>query len=146
MNTDKMVLVCVTPQESSKNLISAGKAIAENKGASLEVVCVLPIKNSYENNSQIMETLYRCVKDVGGEMAIYFSDEPTITVAAHIGKRKPETIVTGFPGENSNDFISTIKLIFPTLPVSMVAKDQTVYNLLPFEANFNKHTDSQKAK
>lgn len=138
MNSTKTVLVCVTPQESSKALVSAGKIIADEKGAALEVVSVLPINNPYKNNPQIMEALYQCVKGYGGEMAVYFSDEPTITVAAHIGKSKPETIVTGFPGENSNDFISTIKLLFPQLPISMVAKDNTVYNLLPFEANSKK--------
>ena len=138
MNTAKTVLVCVTPQESSKALVSAGKVIAEEKGASLEVVSVLPISKPLENNPQIMEALYQCAKNAGGEMAVYFSDEPTITVAAHIGKSKPETIVVGFPGENSNNFISTIKLLFPHLPISMVAKDNTVYNLLPFEANSKK--------
>lgn len=138
MNTAKTVLVCVTPQESSKSLVSAGRVIAEEKGAALEVVSVLPISNPSDNNPEIMEALYRCAKSEGGEMAVYFSDEPIITVAAHIGKSKPEIIVTGFPGENSNNFISTIKLLFPYLPISMVAKDNTVYNLLPFEANTKK--------
>lgn len=145
MNTAKTVLVCVTPQESSKNLVSAGRVIAEERGASLEVVSVLPINNPYENNPQIMEALFQCTKNEGGKMAVYFSDEPTITVAAHIGKSKPETIVVGFPGENSNDFISTVKLLFPQLPISMVAKDSTVYNLLPLEAN-TKNSFPQKAK
>ena len=144
MTTAKTVLVCVTPQESSKALVSAGRAIAEEKGASLEVVSVLPISKPLENNPQIMEALYQCAKNEGGEMAVYFSDEPIITVAAHIGKSKPETIVTGFPGENSNNFMSTIRLLFPSLPISMVGKDNTVYNLLPVEAN-TKNSFPQKA-
>lgn len=144
MTTAKTVLVCVTPQESSKALVSAGRAIAEEKCASLEVVSVLPISKPLENNPQIMEALYQCAKNEGGEMAVYFSDEPIITVAAHIGKSKPETIVTGFPGENSNNFISTIRLLFPSLPISMVGKDNTVYNLLPVEAN-TKNSFPQKA-
>lgn len=134
MNSASAVLVCVTPQESSKALIEAGKIIAEEKGASLEVISVLPLNNPKNNNPQIMEVLFQSVKEAGGEMAVYFSDEPTITIAAHIGKSKPKAIVVGFPGENSNDFISTIKLIFPELAISMVDKDKTVYNLLPLEA------------
>ena len=131
MNTAKTVLVCVTPQETSKNLVSAGRVIAEERGASLEVVSVLPINNPYENNPQIMEALFQCTKNEGGKMAVYFSDEPTITVAAHIGKSKPETIVVGFPGENSNDFINLIRSLFPSTPISMVNTEGTVYNIVP---------------
>ena len=56
-----------------------------------------------------------------------------MTIAAHIGKTKPESIVVGFPGENSNDFISIIRMLFPLLPISMIDGEK-IYNLLPFEA------------
>ena len=68
-----------------------------------------------------------------GEMAVYFSDDPILTVSAHIAKRKPLTIVVGFPGEKSNGFISMIHLLLPDVPISMVGVDGTVYNILPCE-------------
>lgn len=132
MNSERLVLVCVTAQKSSKGLVKAGKTIAEKNKAALEVVSVLPTKQCGENN-QIIEDLFQLSKSYGGEMAVYFNDDPTLTVSAHIAKRKPLTIVTGFPGENSNDFIDLIRAVFPDTPISMVDTDGTIYNMLPQE-------------
>lgn len=130
MDSDKLVLVCVTAQKSSENLVKAGKDIAEKNKAALEVVSVLPLRQSGENN-QIIEDLFQLSKSYGGEMAVYFNDDPILTVSAHIAKRKPLTIVTGFPGENSNDFINLIRSLFPLTPISMVNTEGTVYNIVP---------------
>ena len=67
-------------------------------------------------------------------MAVYFSDDPIMTVCAHVARRKPLTFVTGFPGQKSNSFISLIHLILPEVPISMVDSQGTVYNMLPSEA------------
>lgn len=130
MDKDKLVLVCVTAQRSSENLVKAGKDIAEKSKAALEVVSVLPLIQNGENN-QIIEELFQLSKSYGGEMAVYFNDDPTLTVSAHVAKRKPLTIVTGFPGENSNDFINLIHALFPETPISMVNSEGTVYNMVP---------------
>ena len=136
MNNRRTVLVCVTAQQSSEALVKAGKVLSDKMGAELEVVSVLPLAKS-ENpvNPEILEMLYQTAQKEGGEMAVYFSDEPTITVCAHIAKRKPLTIVTGFPGANSNNFIATIHLLLPELPISMIDHDGTAYNILPCETN-----------
>lgn len=134
MPKEKTVLVCVTAQESSKNLVKAGKNIADENKAKLEVVSVLPMENKDNPiNPQALEMIYSTAKEQGGEMAVYFSDDPTYTVIAHIAKRKPLTIVVGFPGARSNNFISMIHLLLPETPISMVDKDGTVYNILPQE-------------
>lgn len=135
MNNRKTVLVCVTPQESSKLLVAAGKALAEKNAAKLEVISVLPMEfNEERTNPQVLDQLYGYAKNEGGEMAVYFSDEPAYTIAAHIAKTKPELLVVGFPGEDSNGFVTMIHLLIPELPISMVDGDK-VYNILPFEAN-----------
>lgn len=135
MNRDRTVLVCVTAQQSSETLVKAGKLLSDKWGANLEVVSVLPIGKS-ENpiNPEIIEKLYQSANKQGGEMAVYFSDDPTFTVCAHIAKRKPLTLVVGFPGTKSNNFISTIHLLLPEIPISMIDTDGTAYNILPFEA------------
>ncbi len=134
MKQDRLVLVCVTAQQSSETLVKAGKLLSDKFGASLEVVSVLPIGES-ENpvKPEILEKLYQSAKNEGGDMAVYFSNDPIITVSAHIAKRKPLTLVVGFPGEKSNNFISTIHLLLPDIPISMIDKDGTSYNILPFE-------------
>lgn len=136
MNNRRNVLVCVTAQQSSEALVRAGRALSEKAGADLEVVSVLPLSKS-ENpvKPEIIEGLYQTARKEGGEMAIYFSDDPIYTVCAHIAKRKPLTLVTGFPGEGSNNFIATIHLLLPELPISMIDRDGTAYNILPCETN-----------
>ena len=132
MNSERLVLVCVTAQKSSKGLVKAGKTIAESSNASLEVVSVLPTSNEDNRiDTDVIEKLYQLSKNCGGDMAVYFNDNPILTVTAHIAKRKPLTIVTGFPGENSNDFIDLIRAVFPDTPISMVGTDGTIYNMLP---------------
>lgn len=135
MKKEKTVLVCITPQESSKKLVKTGKVLADKHGAKLEVVSVLPFQQNgqYKFESDIVEKLYQTAISENGEMAVYFSDDPILTVSAHIAKIKPLTIVVGFPGEKSNNFISMIHLFVPDVPVSMVGVDGTVYNILPCE-------------
>lgn len=134
MKNDRTVLVCITAQESSEKLVEAGKAIADKNKADLEVVSVLPMMNSDSRvNPQVLEKLYRLAQSRGGKMALYFSDDPTLTVSAHIAKRKPLTLVVGFPGERSNDFVHTIHLLLPEVPISMVSGDGKIYNILPCE-------------
>lgn len=135
MKKEKTVLVCITPQESSKVLVKAGKVLADKHGAKLEVVSVLPFQQNgqYKIESDIVEKLYQTAISEKGEMAVYFSDDPILTVSAHIAKRKPLTLVVGFPGEKSNNFISMIHLFVPDVPISMVGADGTVYNILPCE-------------
>ena len=135
MKKDRTVLVCVTAQQSSETLVKAGKVLSEKLGAELEVVSVLPVGRSETPiRPEVIENLYQSAKNQGGEMAVYFSDDPTITVCAHVAKRKPLTIVTGFPGTKSNNFISTIHLLLPEIPISMIDADGTAYNILPCEA------------
>lgn len=136
MKNRRTVLVCVTAQHSSEALVKAGKVLSDKFGAELEIVSVLPLNNN-ENpvEPDVLESLYQTAQKEGGEMAVYFSDDPIITVCAHIAKRKPLTLVTGFPGANSNNFIATIHLLLPEIPISMIDRDGTSYNILPCETN-----------
>lgn len=135
MKKEKTVLVCITPQESSKQLVKAGKAIADKHGAKLEVVSVLPFQQNgqYKIESDIVEKLYQTAVSQNGEMAVYFSDDPILTVSAHMARKKPLTLVVGFPGEKSNNFISAIHLFVPDVPISMVDTQGIIYNILPCE-------------
>ncbi len=136
MSNSKTVLVCVTAQESSNVLVKAGKILADKNGAKLEVVSVLPLQQGERYiDPAVVEKLHQTAKSQQGEMALYFSDDPILTVSAHIAKRKPLTLVVGFPGEKSNNFISTIHLLLPDIPISMVDTEGTVYNILPYETS-----------
>lgn len=130
MNDRRTVLVCVTAQRSSENLVKTGRSVAEKTKSALEVVSVLPIADSERPiDCEALEGIYRTAKNYGGETAVYFSDNPILTLAAHIAKRRPLTIVTGFPGENSNNFVSAIHLMLPDIPVTMVDGEGRMYNM-----------------
>lgn len=136
MSSDRLVLVCVTPQQSSEILVKAGRSIAEESKSALEVVSVLPLEQQgREIDHNIIERLFQLSRNNGGDMAVYFSDDPILTVSAHIAKRKPLTIVAGFPGENSNDFINLIHALFPATPISMVDTQGMIYNIFPTESS-----------
>ena len=140
MNERNNVLVCVTPQESSKNLIEAGRVLAAKNDAELQVITVLPLNGGTQRDCpQMLDTLFQSVQKAKGEMAVYFSDDPDLTIAAHMAKTKPILLVVGFPGENSNNFVSLIHLLVPETPISMVDKDKRIYNMLPFEENRSVH-------
>ena len=135
MDDKTTVLVCVTAQQSSEKLIDAGRAIADENSADLEVISVFPIEGSdSRNNPEILDRLHQHAKGAGGDMAVYFSEDPTLTIAAHIAKTKPKLLVTGYPGEGSNGFVSLIHLLLPELPISMIDGEK-VYNILPFESS-----------
>ena len=135
MDDKATVLVCVTAQQSSEKLIDAGRSIADENSADLEVISVLPIDGfDNRNNPEILDRLHQHAKSAGGDMAVYFSDDPTLTVAAHIAKTKPMLLVTGYPGEGSNGFISLIHLLLPELPISMIDGEK-VYIILPFDSS-----------
>lgn len=135
MKNERTVLVCVTVQSSSENLIRTGKMIADKNSAGLEIISVIPIDDEERKFDPLaLDNLHTCARSYGGEMAIYFSDDPTMTVCAHIAKHKPLSFVVGFPGEKSNNFISLIHLILPEVPINMVDGNGTVYNILPTEA------------
>ena len=143
MNNTKTVLVCVTAQRSSEALVRAGKALADKNKAVLEVVSVLPLESGdVRVDPEVLENIYRTAKNQGGEMAVYFSDDPTLTVAAHIAKRKPLTIVTGFPGKNSNSFITVIRMLIPDIPITMVDGEGKLYTML---AGANSQTNIKKS-
>lgn len=127
---NRCVLVCVTAQQSSKHLVEVGKNLAEKYNSVLEVVSVLPQNPDTDREIKTIEEIHHLTKEYGGEMMLYFNDEPVLTLIAHIGKRKPITVVTGYPGENSNSFVESLRLFCPDQEISMINNDQ-IYTVCP---------------
>ncbi len=123
------VLVCVTAQNSCDRLIKIGAEYAKIRNCDLHVLMVHPPVSDYISMSSEMEYLYQTTKYNNGEMTIIFdSDAPKI--AADFARKLPaERLVTGMPDGRLNGFIVRFHEALPDIPISMVSKDSTVYNM-----------------
>lgn len=131
MEKGKAVLVCVTGQHDCDRLIRTGREIAEEKSLSLQVLCVQPNSAGFETDCEELEYLRQTARDAEAEMSVYFNDDSALTaasVAKHIGAVH---IVTGMAGSPASGFIEILHRLLPSVPISMVAKDRTIYNICP---------------
>lgn len=125
------VLVCVTMQHDCKRLILAGREIAEKKNLKLHVLSIFKEDCDYEKTSGEIESLYTASVDQGAEMTILFSGNQPVAAAAFAKKVGAEHIVTGMPGEQLSIFIGVLHQLTPDVPLSMVTKQNVVYNMYP---------------
>lgn len=131
MEKGKTVLVCVTGQRDCDRLIRTGKEIAQEQSFSMQVLCVQPNSSGFEADGAELEYLRQTARDAGAEMSVYFNDDAPLTaasVAKHIGTAH---IVTGMAGTAASGFIEILHKLLPSVPISMVAKDRTIYNICP---------------
>lgn len=133
----KTVLVCVTGQHDCDRLIRTGKEIAAEQSLSMQVLCVQPNSSGFEADCEELEYLRQTARDAGAEMSVYFNDDAALTaasVAKHIGAAHIVTGMAGSPADGdrlSGGFIEMLHKLLPSVPISMVAKDRTIYNICP---------------
>lgn len=126
-------MVCVTGQRDCDRLIRIGKKIALEKNLPLQVLCVQPASAGYDASCEELEYLRQTARDASAEMTVYFHDEAAIVAASFAKQIRAIHIVTGMAGTPSNGFIEVLHRLLPLIPISMVAKDETVYHICPDE-------------
>ncbi len=134
MEKGKTVLVCVTGQHDCDRLIRTGKEIALEQALSMQVLCVQPNSSGFDADCEELEYLRQTARDAGAEMSVYFNDDAPLTaasVAKHIGAAHIVTGMAGPEGTPASGFIELLHKLLPTVPISMVAKDRTIYNICP---------------
>lgn len=133
-NKQPCIMVCVTPQQSCARLIEAGARIAKEENLPLSVLSVFRESNGLNaNEGGALENLFECAKKFNANMDIYFNDSPALVIAVAAKKNNASTLVTGFPGENSNGFIARIHEILPELPITMVDNNSSEYKIIPVD-------------
>jgi K+-sensing histidine kinase KdpD len=125
------VLVCVTGQHDCDRLIRTGKNISDELSLTLSVLCVLPASAGYQTDCNVLEYLRQTARDAGAEMTIYFHNDAPFTAVSFAKKLGTAHIVTGMAGTAEGGFIDIIHRLMPHTPISMVAKDGTVYHICP---------------
>jgi K+-sensing histidine kinase KdpD len=124
-------LVCVTGQRDCDRLIRAGRKIADESSGSLFVLCVQPTSAGFEANCEELEYLRQTARGADAEMSVYFHDEATLMAVGYAKTIRAGHIVTGMAEAPVNGFVEIIHKLLPHIPISMVAKDGTIYNICP---------------
>ena len=124
-------LVCVTGQRDCDRLIRAGKEIAEKCSTSLHVLCVQPTSAGFETNCEELEYLRQTARNAQAEMTVYFNDDAALLAVGFIKQIGAVNIVTGMAEAPVNGFVQIIHRLLPKVPISMVSKDGTIYNICP---------------
>ena len=121
----------MTGQHDCDRLIRTGKNISDELSLSLSVLCVLPASAGFQADCTELEYLRQTSRDAGAEMTIYFHSDAPLTAASFAKKLGAAHIVTGMAGTVEGGFIDIIHRLLPRTPISMVAKDGTVYHICP---------------
>ncbi|MFU0832730.1 MAG: Universal stress protein [Oscillospiraceae bacterium] len=125
------VLVCVTGQRDCDRLIHVGKEISDAQDVPLHVLCVQPTSAGFDTNSEELEYLRQTAKASDAEMSVYFHDDAPLMAVGFAKSIHATHIVTGMAEAPVNGFVEMIHNLLPKIPISMVAKNGTVYNICP---------------
>lgn len=131
MSRETAVLVCVTGQRDCDRLIRAGRLLAQEYTAHLQVLCVLPRSGMGDVDCEELEYLRQTARDADAEMTVYFNDEAPYIAAAFAKQIHAKHIVTGMAEAPVNGFVEVLHTLLPKVPISMVAKDEKIYNICP---------------
>ncbi|MVB10377.1 hypothetical protein CAFE_10650 [Caprobacter fermentans] len=132
------VLVCVTGQRDCDRLIRAGKKISDSRFIPLQVLCVQPTSSGFDADCEELEYLRQTAKNADAEMSVYFHDDAPLMAVGYAKSVHATHIVTGMAEAPVNGFVEIIHKLLPKIPISMVAKDGTVYNICPVAKNDRK--------
>lgn len=125
------VLVCVTGQRDCDRLIRAGRKVADSLAVPLQVLCVQPASAGFDADCAELEYLRQTARGAGAEMSVYFDDDAALMAVGFAKQEGARHIVTGMAEAPVNGFVELVHKLLPHIPISMVAKDGTIYNICP---------------
>ncbi|MBP3415400.1 MAG: hypothetical protein J6L81_09425 [Clostridia bacterium] len=141
MSRKQVYIACVTGQYNCERIIAAASCIAQDAGASLEIVSVLNGCSS-EESLEALEYLHGIAKAAGARMTILYNDNPVLAVTEYIKHIKAPIVITGVPGADTknNGFISLLSSILPkvkiiSIPESVTDNDYDTSDLIKAAAN-----------
>ena len=130
MKTDRSsVLACVTDQYDCDRIIKTAKQIADDYNCELRVLSVLKPTQNLAKVSDSIDYLFNVAKDSGADMTILFQEDAAKATADFVKKNNVCRIVTGMHDGGENSFLVIFNKLTPFVPITMVAKDNTVYSM-----------------
>lgn len=123
------VLACVTSQYDCDRIIAAAKRIADETDCNLRVLTILKPTNDYTDVSDEIEYLYLVSKEKGADMTVLFNDNPPKAVAEFVNENDVQRIVSGMHDGGCDSFLVKFNELCPLVPITMVAKNNTIYSM-----------------
>ena len=81
-----------------------------------------------------LEYLRQTARDAGAEMTVYFQDNAPLVAASFARRIGAKHIFTGMAEAPVNGFVEILHNLLPKTPISMVSKEEIIYNIWPEEA------------
>ena len=134
MKAKSAVMVCVTGQRDCDRLIRAGRRMADGTDCSLHVLCVQPAVLCEKPCGEELEYLRQTARDAGAEMTVYFQDNAPLVAASFARRIGAKHIFTGMAEAPVNGFVEILHNLLPKTPISMISKEEIIYNIWPEEA------------
>lgn len=119
MYTSKVIMACITAQDSCRLIIESAATMAAQIGARVEVVTAQPKHMEAQRRAQDMRCLDRLSKATGQYITVVYSENPLTSLVNYAQKQEPMHIFTGKQDEKS-DFVVRLSVLTGA-PITMVA-------------------------
>lgn len=119
MSGKNPVVACITAQLSCKNIIEAGRELAEKLNCGLTVVTIQKREEDAERRARDLKILDSLSKLCDCDISIIYSNTPVTSLSSYVNKINPCHILIGNPNSESsffNNFIAAVN----SAPVSVV--------------------------
>lgn len=130
MSLKAPVVACITAQLSCKNIIEAGKELANKLNCGLTVVTIQRREEDAERRARDLKILDTLSKICDSDISIIYSNNPVVSLSSFVNKCNPCHILIGNPNSESsffNDFLAAV-----SAPVSVV-NNKILYTIPPKE-------------
>ena len=125
------ILVCITAQLSSVNLIEAAKDLSNKYKRKFCVVTILRKTSDAKTRAKNLKILNKISKQCNCNIDIIYSDTVSLSLANYVNKLNPYHIIVGSPDSTTtlfNDFVSNVY----DVPIS-VCTEKIIYSLPTFQ-------------
>ena len=124
------ILVCITAQLNSVNLINSAKELSKKYKRDFAVVTILKKTADAKSRAKDLKILNKISKECNCDIDIIYSDTVSKSLANYVNKLKPYHIIVGSPDSSTTLFKDFVSNIYD-VPIS-VCTDKIMYSLPTF--------------
>jgi hypothetical protein len=122
-------LLCCTPRPGVTDLAKSAAVYAQEQGATLEILSVLPPVTDAPIQPEALDRLEAAANAVAASLSVYFHAFPALTAAVYAKAKGIACVLTGFDCETQLGipFSAQIRYALPDVPLVMLGADGANY-------------------